>query len=364
MYYFFVGTIAEFIKVFPVMLEMDTRGIKYKIIATNQNLVEYSDVFQSVLHKKIFLTLSNGKIKKSSIGLLFWFVKTFFVSLFMFYKAFSKDNKGKKYLIIHGDTVSTLMGAILGKIFRFTVCHIESGLRSFNFLEPFPEEIDRVLASRFVNIHFCPNDWAMYNLKHLSGEKINTTQNTLLDSLRYALSQKIDSELIKHIEGNEYAIFVCHRQENLSKRDLLESLVGAILEQSQQKICIFILHEITKIALEKFDLLKKIQDQNNIILVDRLPYFELMHIMQKADFIITDGGSNQEESYYLGLPALILRNYSERKEGLGQNAILYKGDNDLIREFCSTYKKYKTQKVVDRKTENPSKIIVDYLIKT
>ena len=193
-YYFFIGTVAELIKLFPVMQEMERRAIQYKIIASGQNDIKNSGIFESIQKTDIDIKVGSGKIRKSVSGLFFWFIKTFVKSFRVIRN--SVDKTENNYLIIHGDTVSTMMGAILGKILKFKVFHIEAGLRSFNFLEPFPEEIDRVVTSRLADFHFCPNAWAMGNLKKRKGEKINTFNNTLIDSLGYALNQNVDSKLM------------------------------------------------------------------------------------------------------------------------------------------------------------------------
>lgn len=360
-YYFFIGTVAELIKVFPIMLDMEKRGIDYKIISSGQNKIEDSDIFKILKKEKLDIYLSTKKIKKSAVGLLTWFIDTFIKSIFKFKKIFSKKSNIERYMIIHGDTVSTLMGAWLGKMFKFKICHIEAGLRSFNLLQPFPEEIDRVLASKFVDIHFPPNDWAKNNLKNLKGQKISTGNNTLLDGLVYALNTKLSSSILEGFGDDDFAIFVVHRQENLINKTLLEKVINSVQEVSKDKKVLFILHEITKIALQKNDLLNKIQNNKNIYIVDRLPYFELMHILKEAQFIVTDGGSNQEECYYLGLPTLILRNYSERQEGLGENAVLYKSDYSLISKFCTNYQSYRRDPVIGFEYTSPSSIVVDYL---
>lgn len=356
-YYFFIGTIAELIKLFPIMQEMEKRSVDYKIIASGQNNLKNSDIFRYTKNQAIDINLSDGKINKSPYGLLYWFIKTFFKSLKIFKKEINRSEDN--YLIVHGDTVSTLMGAILGKIFKFKICHIEAGLRSFNIFEPFPEEIDRIITSKLTNFHFCPNDWALNNLKKRKGEKINTFSNTLIESLDFALNKKVNSYLINSLKDKKYCLFVCHRQENVPNKDLIELLVEKIVGISKSIKCIFILHEITKVSLKKFNLLSKLENNENILLVDRMPYFELMHVLKTADFIVTDGGSNQEEGYYLGIPTLILRKCTERTEGLGKNVILSKNDFNIISDFIINYRKYKTDSV--KIDSRPSQIIVDYL---
>jgi len=356
-YYFFIGTIAELIKLFPIMQEMERRFINYKIIASGQNDLKNSDILGYIKKPEIDIEINNEKIKKSALGLLFWFIKTFFKSWRIFKEEIKKSEDN--YLIVHGDTVSTVMGAILGKIYKFKVCHVEAGLRSFNFFEPFPEEIDRAITSRLADFYFCPNDWALNNLKKRKGEKINTLNNTLIDSLDFVLNKEANSDLARSLKDKKYCLFVCHRQENVFNKELLELLVEKILETAKNIKVIFILHEITKIALEKYNLLVKLENNENILLVDRIPYWELMRILKTAEFMVTDGGSNQEECYYLGVPTLILRNYTERNEGLGKNVVLSKNNFNVVGDFIANYKKYKNDPV--KIASSPSQIIVDYL---
>src|SRR5581483_12192850 len=102
----------------------------------------------------------------------------------------------------------------------------------------------------------------------------------------------------------------------------------------------FVLHRLTKDFLNEQNLLKEIRANPHVVTVPRLPYFEFIKILSGSEFIATDGGSNQEEAYYLGKPCLILRNVTERVEGLGENALLAKGSNETMVNFVKNYKKY------------------------
>lgn len=358
-YYFFIGTEAELIKLLPVLLELKKRNIHYQIIASGQNNIEKSDLL-ALLEKKIDIVLFRGDIKQNAAGLLFWFIKTFFRSMLLLKKKFKNIDRKNSILIIHGDTVSTVMGAFLGKIFGFPIAHVEAGLRSFNYFHPFPEEIDRVLASRFVSIHFCPNQWAVNNIKNIKGIKINTLQNTLLDSLNLVIQMPVKSKLIQNLKSEKYFLFIMHRQENLFNDALVDTLVSEITSHAKSMKCLFVVHKPTMLVLKKRGLFQKLQKNKNIILTERLSYIEFMKVLYGCEFIITDGGSNQEESYYFGKPALILRSATERIEGLGENVILSKNNLDTIKDFIADPQKYKRPKV-SLKTK-PSKIIVDYLL--
>ena len=107
-------------------------------------------------------------------------------------KIFS-ENTSEDIFVVHGDTFSTVLGSIIAKILRGKVAHIESGLRSFNILHPFPEELNRIITFKLTDIYYCPNDWAVNNLRKYKGIKINTQLNTLYDSLQLAI-KSIDND--------------------------------------------------------------------------------------------------------------------------------------------------------------------------
>lgn len=354
---FFIGTEAEFIKLFPVLRELDQQKIEYKIIASGQNDISKSLLFSYVKHKNIDLTLSEGPKKQTPTALLIWFLTTFISGYFNIRNYLSKNTV--YVFIVHGDTVSTVMGAYIGKLLGCRIVHIEAGLRSFNFLHPFPEEIDRVLTSKVVSIHFSPNAWALKNLKKVSGEKINTLQNTLLDSLRIVTNSEIQTTLLKKVKNKKYFMFVMHRQENLMNESLVREIITLLLKQTKNLTCVFVVHKPTKVALEKYNLFSKIEKNKNIITTDRLPYIEIMNLMKNAEFLITDGGSNQEESYYFGKPCLVLREHTERIEGLDENVLLSMNNLSIIKDFFKNYKKYERKPIT--KSIQPSKVIVEEL---
>lgn len=354
-YYFLVGTNAEFIKVFPVMVGMENRGIPYKIISTGQNNLSSSDLFTKINHHGLDYSLNSQPTNQTTISLMLWWLKTLFVAIPIFRKIKAKNT----YLILHGDTISTLLGALLGKLFELKLVHIEAGLRSFNYLSPFPEEINRVLVSNFVDIHFAQNSWAINNLKDKKGQKVNTLCNTLIDSLQIALK---DHPSTTFKLPKKYFVFIFHRQENLANPQHVKKVVNQILAQAKNIHCLFILHGNTLQTLKTLSIFEKVRDSKNITLMERVPYLSFMKILSSAEFLITDGGSNQEEAFYLGLPIFILREHTERTEGLDENVILGGKNTDELKKFFVGYQRYRRPRQLS--STSPSKIIVDYLEKT
>ena len=361
--YFFLGTEAELIKMFPVIMEAKRRSFSCRIIASGQN-----DIVNSIIFKKSdcgpvdFVLSSEKDIKKSAAGLLTWWIRTYHTAVHKIKNAFPEDDFSKGIMIVHGDTVSTFMGAMIGKRLGMKVCHVEAGLRSFNLLSPFPEEIDRLLTSGTAGIHFAPGEEPFNNLKRAKGIVINTKQNTLLDSLRYSQTLPIENETIRNITGMKYFVFVMHRQENLIKKSFVKEVVTQIIKISAKYKCVLLLHKITENTFNNFGLMNAVKNDPNIILFSRVDYFDFMKLLQNALFAITDGGSNQEELYYMKKPCLVLRTATERKEGLGINARLFNGDPSDITNFVDEYEKGVFDLKGDIADFSPSKLIIDSLM--
>jgi UDP-N-acetylglucosamine 2-epimerase (non-hydrolysing) len=358
---FFIGTEAELIKLFPVMLDLQGRGIQYKIISSGQNDISKSTVLKVVNNGKIDVILSDYlKIKKSAFGLLRWFIMTSQAGIKCIRSQLWDVNFKSSIMVVHGDTVSTVMGARLGVMLGMQVAHIEAGLRSFDFLNPFPEEIDRILTSHYARIHFAPGEDAMKNLRAIKGEKINTTNNTILDSLKFSETVKLESVMSDLFHG-DYFVFVMHRQENLAKKEFASAVLRKVIKASKQMKCIMILHKPTEVALQNMGLLDDLLNVDTITTITRMEYFNFMKLLANTKFVITDGGSNQEELSYMGKPCLILRKKTERNDGIGKNVVLYGGDVRKIDEFIADYSSYKYP--VASYEVSPSKIIVDNLIR-
>lgn len=357
--YFFIGTEAELIKVFPVIQACEGKFLVH-IIASGQNDIKKSRIMKTLLNIKVELELSQEcEIKKSAKGLLEWYINTYKQALGKITSKYSKVDLFESYMIVHGDTISTFMGACIGKKLGMKVCHVEAGLRSHNLFNPFPEEIDRILTSKKSCIHFAPGEFAANNLKKAKGRVINTYYNTILDSLKYSRKMPLNSLKEEQFWNQSYFVFVMHRQENLANRKFFGEVIEKIEEIAKEKKCVIILHAITKITMEEMGVFEQLKQNKNIYLIPRVDYFDFMKVLDKAEFVITDGGSNQEELFYMGKPCLIMRKKTERNEGIGKNAILYDGDIDKIAVFAKEYKKYRIDET--NADVSPSEIIVQTL---
>ena len=134
---------------------------------------------------------------------------------------------------------------------------------------------------------------------------------------------------------------------------------GKRIDVSKNKLVVFVMHKITENTLKKLNLLDKLLNEKNVIPVKRLEYFDFTKLIINSDFVITDGGSNQEELCYLGKPTLVLRTATERTEGIGENAVMFNGDIDTVSSFADEYEKYQKPPVIA--DISPSKVIAEHL---
>ena len=341
----------------PIMLEFDKQKIPYKFIFTGQHKETINKLELDFKIRKPDFVLYDGPDITSIFKMIIWACKITTKAILNKKKFFGKTKNG--IVLVHGDTFSTLVGAIIGKLAGFKVGHVEAGLRSFNLRDPFPEELIRVIVFRMADYFFCPGNWALKNLKKYSGKKINLHNNTLQDSLSLALISVNNTK--SNIPEEPYCVCSIHRFENIFNKNKLKDIVDKIEKISKDFPVVFILHMPTKKKLNEFNLLVNLKSNKNIELRNRCGYFDFIKLINSSRFLISDGGSNQEETYYLGLPVLLFRNATERKEGLGKNAFLSHLSEKKINYFLKNINKFRTNKI--NIIESPSSIAVEFLKK-
>jgi len=349
-----IGTKAQLIKMAPILKTLKQKSIDYNYISTGQHKGTIDDILANFEIKKPDYSLYEGKDITSVVQMFYWATKSIIHALRNKKEIFKNDRNG--IVLVHGDTFSTLLGAIMGKIAGLKIAHIESGLRSFNLFHPFPEEITRIFTFRLSDYMFCPGSWAVENLKKHNKIVINTEFNTLLDSLRFALPE---IKRINDVElpGVPFGVVTLHRFENIYNRKALERIISIVERISKTKYLLFILHKPTEIKLRKFGLYSRLEDNPNIELRNRYDYFHFIKLILEAEFVVSDGGSNQEECYYLGKPIILLRKATERNDGLNRNCIISQYDNRVIDEFIGNLDRYKFEPI--QVEYSPTEMIVE-----
>jgi UDP-N-acetylglucosamine 2-epimerase (non-hydrolysing) len=353
----FIGTRAQLIKMAPVMLEMEQRGMPYLFILSGQHKKTLTEIISDfgITTKPVYLYEGNEVDAVHQVP--WWYIMCIVNFLKLRRNGTINLQQAANVMLIHGDTFSTLLGATIAKLIRAKVFHIEAGLRSGNIFHPFPEELTRIITFHMSDVSFCPGDFAYNNMLNYRSIRINTVENTLLDSTRYALQKNRPT-------GQDtfgYGVCSIHRFENIFFRKKLEHIVR-MLELVSARINIkFVLHPATRKRLVKYKLLEKLENNASIELLDRMNYTDFIRLLSGSAFVITDGGSNQEELSYLGKPTLLMRKHTERIEGLTSTAVLSNYDEATIRKFAADYTRYRQDNPPILQQFSPSSVIVDYL---
>lgn len=244
------------------------------------------------------------------------------------------------YVFVQGDTTTVLAASLAAFYQKIEVVHIEAGLRSHDIHSPFPEEMNRVLTSKLASFHFCPTAVSKENLKVENITKnVYVVGNSVIDALLMGLEKIKKTDELKFlsqfntIDFNKKIVLVtCHRRENFGKP--FEEICNALLEiASTYRETVEIVYpvhlnpNIKEIAHQKLI-------ASNIHLIAPLDYPELIFMMDKSYLILTDSGGIQEEAPSLGKPVLVLREVTERMEGVEAGTAILVGScsNKIVME--------------------------------
>lgn len=351
---FVTGTAAELIKIYPVIATAVRRGYGVRVVATGQSRENFLMQYRDLRLDESLLSLmmpSEGDLGQASSALK-WFFRALLVGPRKFKSVLLM--REKTYVVVHGDTLSTLVGSILAWRAGLPIVHVEAGLRSPSLFNPFPEEINRRWVSKLASYHMAPDATAEANLKraHVGGQVVVTRGNTLLDAVSMV-------EGVRANRGEPYAMVNIHRFENLNSPARWEIIVDTVARAAEKTKLVFVMHPQTRFKLDNDPESLRRLTHPNIELRDRMPFSEFIGLLKGAEFLISDGGSNQEECSYLGKPCLILREKTERTEGLDTCCLLTRFDRTLIDGFLTNPKKYAAPPLTP--TESPTNIILTSL---
>jgi UDP-N-acetylglucosamine 2-epimerase (non-hydrolysing) len=194
----------------------------------------------------------------------------------------------------------------------------------------------------------------MHNVADLGRECIDTGCNTLTDTLALAPATPRRSD---HVPDGRFGLASLHRYENIFRRERFASLLDVVESFADGVKLLFILHPPTSRQLDQLGLRERMLSNPGIELRPRYTYFDFVSLLERAEFVLTDGGSVQEESSYLGVPCLLLRAATERREGLGANVVLSNYDPAVIEAFREQPGVYRSPRVAS--VVAPSDLIVD-----
>lgn len=228
------------------------------------------------------------------------------------------------WIIVQGDTTTAMAAALAAYYRRIRVTHIEAGLRTGDKWQPFPEEINRRIIGTIADLHFAPTDLAWRNLVNegISKDDVKVTGNTIIDALNQVIQLPIPPQIEKLLREKEIlsgkkdlVMVTAHRRENFGEpiRNICAAL-KSLAEKFQDQIeIIYPVHLNPNIQKPVNELLSGIA---NVTLLPPLEYLPLVHLFKNARLILTDSGGIQEEATGLGKPCLVLREVTERPEGV------------------------------------------------
>lgn len=314
-----LGARPQFIKAASLSRELKDRGINEIIVHTGQHFdLNMSDVFFSEL--SIPLPKYNLNIHSVSHGAMVGRMLEELEVIMIIEKP--------SWVIVYGDTNSTLAGALAAKKLLIKIAHIEAGLRSFN--ELMPEETNRIVTDRISDLLLCPSEAAMRNLEkegfnNMPKKRLVVTGDIMYDSIKLFY----DNNKILSGDTNTvpYIMVTVHRAENTNNPKRLASIFTALTKLAEQYVIKIVLHPRTKLKLKEFS----IPVSGKIHIVDPLAYFENLSLLNGAAILLTDSGGMQKEAYFLKKRCVTLRDETEWTEliELGCN-ILAGADESVI----------------------------------
>ena len=350
-----LGTRAQMVKMAPVMRAMQDAAIAYWFLHTGQHRETFDDLRQEFGIKppdqEAVATTDDAKSLWRFGG---WGAAALW-ALVGLRRRLLPFRHG--LVMVHGDTASTVWGALLGRLTGNRVFHVESGLRSFNLLSPFPEELARLATFYLASVYGCPGQWAIDNLRGFRGTKLDLGANTLYDAYRTAKQLPVQQAV--GFPAQAFGLFSIHRFETLYRQERLDQVVAWIEQAAQRCLILVVRHSALLHRLKHYGLLARLEHNPAIQLIPRMGYAAFIQLMQRAAYVVTDGGSNQEELYYMGKPTLVLRDATERQEGLGRNAVRMSLKDAKPAEFFDHYRDYAHPEI--ELDVSPSQVIVDWL---
>lgn len=219
-------------------------------------------------------------------------------------------------VLVHGDTQTTFLASYAAFLKQIQVGHVEAGLRTWNKLSPYPEEMNRQLAGVLSDVHFAPTDWSASNLRKENKPEsaIYVTGNTATDVFQYTVDPGFEHPVIDWAKGKRMILMTAHRRESLGEphRNIFRA-VKRIADEFEDVAFVYAVHPNPAVREPANEILG---DHPRIKLIEPLDVFEFHNFYPHTYMIMTDSGGLQEEAPSFGVPTLVLRDTTERPEGI------------------------------------------------
>ncbi|MDR5602620.1 UDP-N-acetylglucosamine 2-epimerase (non-hydrolyzing) [Staphylococcus coagulans] len=234
-------------------------------------------------------------------------------------------------ILVHGDTTTTFAGSLAAFYNEISIGHVEAGLRTWNKYSPFPEEMNRQMTGVMADIHFAPTEQAAQNLLNEKKDpnKVVVTGNTAIDAMHTTVDEQYHSEIIQRHQGKRIILLTAHRRENIgTPMENIFKAVRRIVEEVEDAVIVYPMHKNPKVREIAY---RHLNDHERIELIEPLEVVDFHNFAHQAHFILTDSGGVQEEAPSLGKPVLVLRDTTERPEGVEAGTLKLVGteENDV-----------------------------------
>ncbi|WP_309143474.1 non-hydrolyzing UDP-N-acetylglucosamine 2-epimerase [Bacillus sp. V3B] len=219
-------------------------------------------------------------------------------------------------VLVHGDTSTTFVASLAAFYNQITVGHVEAGLRTWNKYSPFPEEMNRQLTGVIADLHFSPTSKSADNLiqENKQKDRIFITGNTAIDALKTTVKEEYSHEVLDSVGDDRLILLTAHRRENLGEpmRNMFRAIKRIVEEHSDIKV-VYPVHMNPAVREVADEILG---NDSRIQLIEPLDVIDFHNFASRAHLILTDSGGVQEEAPSLGVPVLVLRDTTERPEGI------------------------------------------------
>ncbi|UEL49062.1 non-hydrolyzing UDP-N-acetylglucosamine 2-epimerase [Terrisporobacter hibernicus] len=273
-------------------------------------------------------------------------------------------------VLVHGDTTTTLAASFAAFYNKVTLGHVEAGLRTYNKYSPYPEEINRQVTGVIADMHFAPTEISKENLIR-EGKKessVYVTGNTAIDCLKTTIIENYTNNIIKKIGNDRMILLTAHRRENLGQN--MKSMFGAIKRIVDEFEDVQVVYPIHLNPIVRDTANEVFGDCNRIHLIEPLEVLDFHNFLNKSYIIMTDSGGIQEEAPSLGKPVLVLRDTTERPEGIAAGTLKLAGVEEetiynLTKELLTNKELYNKMSNASNPygDGNASRYIVDEIIK-
>jgi UDP-N-acetylglucosamine 2-epimerase (non-hydrolysing) len=304
------GTRPEAVKMAPVVKELEKRGIDHAVIVTAQHrgmLDQILEVFEIHPHHDLDIMKHDQDL--------------FYVTAAVLNGIKPVLLKEKPdVLLVQGDTTTTFAVSLAAYYLKIPVGHVEAGLRTWDKMNPYPEEINRQLTTRLTEYHFAPTEWAGKNLasEGIKPEHIFVTGNTVIDALLMTVDQnyRFDDNMLNSIDfkNRRVILLTSHRRENFGEpMKEIFSACKELVEKNPDVELIYPVHPNPNVRKAVNEVLSNVP---RVHLIEPMEYRPFVQLMNKSYLILTDSGGVQEEAPSLGKPVLVLRKTTERPEAI------------------------------------------------